>query len=131
MPSMPSFAVSALGGVLISALGAAPLSAQTSKPAPGYVIVEFTIKDRDAFQQYAQGVPATLGPHGGRFIVRPGKIEGLKGDAPQGPFAILAFESAEQAKKWASSAEYSALVPLRDKAAEARIFIVEGAPPTP
>ncbi len=120
-----------LGGVLIGVLGAIPLEAQTSKPAPGYVIVEFTVKDRDAFQQYAQGVPATLGPHGGRFIVRPGKIEGLKGDAPQGPFAILAFESAEQAKKWAASAEYAALVPLRDKAADARIFIVEGVPPTP
>lgn len=121
----------ALGGLLIGGLGAQPLQAQTAKPAPAYVVVEFTVKDQDAFRQYAQGVPATLAPHGGRFIVRPGKIDGLKGDAPKGPFAIVAFDSADQAKKWAASPEYNALVPLRDKGADARIFIVEGAAPTP
>lgn len=73
MTSILRVAVVALGGVLISGLGAMPLQAQTAKPAPAYVVVEFTVKDQDAFRQYAQGVPATLGPHGGRFIVRPGR----------------------------------------------------------
>ena len=58
--------------------------------------------------------------------MRPGKIVALKGDAPKGPFAVLAFDSAEEAQKWASSPEYTALVPLRDKSAEVRIFVVEG-----
>ncbi len=131
MTSIQKAAVATLSGVLVGVFGLTPLQAQTTRTAPAYVVVEFTVKDQEAFRQYAQGVPATLGPHGGRFMVRPGKIEGLKGDAPKGPFALLAFDSAEQARKWASSPEYSALVPLRDKAADARIFIVEGVPPTP
>jgi uncharacterized protein (DUF1330 family) len=121
-------AVATCGGVLVTAFGATLLHAQAPKPAPGYVVAEFTIKDPDGFPQYAQGVPPTLSGHGGRFIVRPGNIEGLKGDAPKGPFAVIAFDSVEQAKKWASSPEYTALVPLRDRAAEARLFIVEGVP---
>ena len=130
MASRKRVAVVALGGVLVG-LGATLPQAQTTKPPPAYIIAEFTVKDADAFRQYAQGVPATLAAHGGRFIVRPGKIEGLKGDAPKGPFAVLAFESADHATKWASSPEYTALVPLRDKAADARLFMVEGVAPTP
>jgi len=52
----------------------------------------------------------------------------LKGDPP-GPFAVVSFGSVEQAKKWASSPEYTALVPLRDRTADTRVFIVEGVAP--
>ena len=61
--------------------------------------------------------------------MRGAKPETLKGDVPQGPFIVLAFESAEQARKWASSPEYTALVPLRDQGADTRAFIIEGASP--
>ena len=123
---------SALGLVLGSAVAASSLTsvaAQTAKAAPAYVMLEFTVKDPEAFKDYAQRSPATVTQHGGKFVVRPGKIIALKGDAPKGPFAVLAFDSAEQAQKWASSPEYTALVPLRDKSADVRIFVVEGVGP--
>ena len=63
------------------------------------------------------------------FTVRGGKPENLKGNAPEGPFIVLAFDSLELARKWASSPEYTALVPLRDQAADTRAFIMEGAGP--
>src|SRR3712207_3186469 len=62
------------------------------------VVVEFTVKDPDAFRDYGQRAPETVAQHGGRFMVRGGKVEGLKGDPPKGPFVVLAFESTEQAK---------------------------------
>jgi uncharacterized protein (DUF1330 family) len=123
---------SALGLVLGSAVAASSLTsvaAQTAKAAPAYVMLEFTVKDPEAFKDYAQRSPATVTQHGGKFVVRPGTIIALKGDAPKGPFAVLAFDSAEQAQKWASSPEYTALVPLRDKSADVRIFVVEGVGP--
>ena len=123
--------VTALGGVLVGALGATLLQAQTPKPAPGYVIAEFTVKDQDGFREYGQRVPATITQHGGRFMVRGGKVEGVKGDAPKGLVAVLAFDSVEQARKWASSSEYAELVPIRDKAADSRIFVIEGVVPAP
>ena len=107
---------------------AQPALAQTSAP-PGYVVLEFTIKDPEGFRDYAQRTPPTVQQYGGRFVVRPGKIVSVTGEAPKGAFAIVAFPSAEQAQKWVSSPEYSALKAQRDKAADARIFIVEGAAP--
>lgn len=123
--------IAAAGGVLLGMIGATLLQAQTPKAGPGYVVAELNVKDQDAFRDYGQRVPATLSQYGGRFLVRGGKVESLKGDEPKTPVVVLAFESVEQARKWASSPEYGALVPLRDKAADARIFIIEGVTPSP
>jgi uncharacterized protein (DUF1330 family) len=107
----------------------APLAAQTA-PTPGaYVIIEFAIRDQAKFQDYGQKAPPTVAQYGGRFVVRGAKPEMLKGDAPKGPFLILAFDNLQQAKTWASSPEYTALVPLRDEAADSRVFIVQAASP--
>ena len=111
----------------LTVLGAPAAWGQTK--APGYVVIEFKIKDQDSFKSYAQAAPATVSQYGGKFAIRPGKAESLKGDAPQGPFVMLAFDSVEQARKWASSPEYTALIPTRDKAADTRAFIIEGAAP--
>ena len=103
--------------------------AQTTKAPPAYVVIEFTIKDAEGFRTYSQKAPATVSQYGGKFMVRGPKPESLKGDAPKGPFLVLAFDSADQARKWAASPEYAALLPLRDQAADTRAFIVEGASP--
>ena len=115
-------------GALLSAAGTTEVRAQ-SATAPGYVILEFTVKDADGFKEYAQRAPATVQQYGGKFLVRPGEIVGLKGDAPSGPFAVIAFDSVEDAQAWASSPEYTAIVPMRDEAADLRAFIVEGVAP--
>ena len=129
MKSGQVVAISLWSGAIFAALGATYLHAQPTKAAPAYVVLEFTVKDPDGFKDYAQRAPATVNQHGGKFIVRPGKIVSLKGDAPKGPFAVLAFDSVEHAQKWASSPEYTAIVPLRDKSADARMFVVEGVAP--
>jgi uncharacterized protein (DUF1330 family) len=115
----------ALGALATVPLTVTVVTAQDK--AAGYVVIEFKIKDPDEFKNYSQQAPATIAQYGGKFVVRPGKAESLKGDPPQGPFVVLTFESAEQARKWANSPEYTALVGLRDKAADMRAFIVEGA----
>ncbi len=118
--------ITAIGA--LTALPPWPSLAQ-SAAAQGFVVLEFTIKDPDGFRDYAQRTPSTVQQYGGRFIVRPGKIAGVAGEAPKGAFAILAFPTVEQAQKWVSSPEYAALKTLRDRSAEARIFIVEGTAP--
>ena len=96
---------------------------------PAYVVLEFTVKDPEGFKAYAQQVSATVQQYGGKILVRPGKIVGLKGDAPFGPYAVIAFDSVEQVHEWASSPEYTAIVPMRDEAADVRAFVVEGIAP--
>lgn len=129
MRSIRRVALALGNGILLSALGTSFAEAQSAKTPPAIVVLEFNVKDADGFKDYAQRSPSTVAQYGGKFLVRPGEIVSLAGDAPKGPFAVLAFDSTEQALKWASSPEYGALVPLRDKSADVRIFVVEGLAP--
>lgn len=54
-----------------------------------------------------------------------GAIEPLAGDAPDGAI-VLEFASVADAKAWYDSAEYQAALPHRQRAADYRMFIVEG-----
>ena len=69
--------------------------AQAQSAAPGYVVIEFKIKDAEGFKTYSQRAPATVTQYGGKFVVRGAKPESLKGEAPQGgPFLVRSFDSA-------------------------------------
>ena len=81
--------------------------------------------NQDNFKTYAAGVPATIAKYGGRSLVRGGKTQPLEGEPPK-TIVVLAFDSAEAARKWYDSPEYSAIKPIRLRSAKARGFIVEG-----
>ena len=94
---------------------------------PAYVIAEVEITDPAAFQDYvAQAVP-TLAPYGGRIIANnpPDPKEGAR---PAGNILIAMFDSLEDAQKWYHSAAYTPTIKMRQRAANTRLFIVEGVP---
>jgi uncharacterized protein (DUF1330 family) len=64
--------------------------------------------------------------HGGRFLVRGGKIKPL-GDAwkPE-RIIILEFPSEANIREWLSSPEYKKIAPLRKAGADTRAVILEG-----
>lgn len=55
---------------------------------PAYVIVGVDVTEPEAYTEYARGVPATLEPFGGVFVVRGGAFEILEGDW-QAPRIVL------------------------------------------
>ncbi len=131
MKSVQKFvATVVVSGVLAGMMGASLLQAQTPKAVPAYVVVEFTEKDPEAHKEYRQRMPATLTPYGARFTVRGAQAETLHGDEQKARVAIIAFDSMEQAKKWANSSEYNELKAIRDRAIDAKIYVVEGVAPT-
>ena len=93
---------------------------------PGYVIAEVNVTDSDTFKTYAQQVPGTLAPFGGKYLVRAGKIAPVEGNAPTGAFVVLVFESVQKALDWENSPAYEAIKPIRHKSATTRAFVVEG-----
>lgn len=95
---------------------------------PGYFVAELDITDPAKFKGFVQKLPETLTPFGGHFIVRPGKILALEGDAPKS-IGVIAFDSVEQAKAWYDSPAYQAIIPLRLSSAKTTAFIMEGVPP--
>ena len=118
--------LSLLGGVATGGFAVQALHAQT-KP-PGILVAEHEVHDPQTMGAYAAAVPATLQPFGGRFLVLPGKVTTLQGEPPKGPFVVLAFDSVERAQAWLDSPAYQAIKPMRLKAANSRVFLVEGAP---
>jgi uncharacterized protein (DUF1330 family) len=119
-------ALAVVAGAVLGAFGARTLMAQ--KPPTGYYIAEvFDVTNQDEFNTYAAGVPATIAKYGGRYLVRGGKTQSLEGEPPK-RIIVMTFESAEAARKWYDSPEYSAIKPIRQRSAKARGFIVEGVP---
>jgi len=119
-------ALALVAGVVLGTFSRA-LMAQ--KLPTGFYIAEVSdVTNQDEFNIYAAGVPATIAQYGGRYLVRGGKTQSLEGEPPKRIFVIVTFESAEAARKWYDSPEYSALKPMRQRSAKARGFIVEGVP---
>ena len=93
----------------------------------GYVIAEVEITDPQAFQEYGAKVGPTLAAYNARLIVR-GKAAGKEGSAPVGTIVVLEFSSLADAEAWYNSPAYQEILPLRQRAANNRVFIVEGEP---
>jgi uncharacterized protein (DUF1330 family) len=119
--------LAALAGLSIGVAGTAAVYGQT-KTAPGYLIADVQVTDQATFQKYAAGVPATLKPFGGHYIVRGGKTIALEGDAPTRE-VVTEFPSLEKAQAWYNSPAYTAIRPIRQSSAKSRVFLVEGATP--
>jgi uncharacterized protein (DUF1330 family) len=117
-----------LAGVSLGVAGAEAIHAQQPKVLPGYVIAEVDVTDLATMQKYGEKVPETLAPFNHHYIVRDGKPVSLEGDPPKG-IVVIAFDSAEKAREWYDSSAYDAIKPLRQSAAESRIFIAKGIAP--
>lgn len=117
-----------IGGVAMRVAGARVVHAQEKAAgavAPGYVIAEVQVSDMDAMKQYGAKVPAIIAQYGGKYIVVGGRAVTEEGEPTKG-FVVIQFESFEKAKEWYDSPEYSAVRPIRQKAAKSRIIIEEG-----
>jgi uncharacterized protein (DUF1330 family) len=92
-----------------------------------YVLGEIEVTDPAAYEEYRKQVPAVVTKYGGKFIVRGGKVESLEGGWAPKRMVALEFPSMDQALKWYRSPEYAPLIKLRQKAAQGKLIIVEGA----
>lgn len=94
---------------------------------PAYLVVEAKVSDPAAYERYKGLADLAIRAYGGKFLVRGGKTEVLEGPwkSPE-RMVILAFESAEQAKKFYDSPEYLAARKAREAAAEFNMLLVEG-----
>ena len=91
-----------------------------------YVIVEINITDPVGYEEYRKLGPPTVAAYGGTFAVRGGKVDVLEGEWSPKRLVVLEFESAERAKQWWSSQEYSIPKQIRQKTSFANMIVVEG-----
>ena len=93
---------------------------------PAYVIVDITVTDRVGYEEYKKLAPPAVAAYGGKYLARGGKVQTLEGDWSPTRLVILEFESAERAKQWLESPEYSAGRQLRHRTATSNMVVIEG-----
>ncbi len=91
-----------------------------------YVIVEIDIVDPTGYEEYKKQAAATVTKHGGKYIVRGGKMEVLEGDWTPKRIVILEFESVARAKEWLYCEEYREPRKMRHRTAKTNMILVEG-----
>jgi len=91
-----------------------------------YVIVDVTIHDADAYEDYKKLTPASLAPYEGKFVVRGGKTQILEGDWKPQRIVVLEFPNADKAKAWWNSELYAPAKALRQATATTQMLLVEG-----
>src|SRR5262245_10844253 len=116
-------ALAMLAGIAIGAVATQVLHAQ-GRP-PGYFIFDHEVTDPEGYKRVIELTPASLTSYGGRALVNDGRIQVLQGARPN-RFGIFAFGSMEDARAWYNSARMKEILPIIERTAKPRAFIVEG-----
>ena len=94
-----------------------------------YLLINIAnVHDPARYADYRARVPAGLEAAGGEYLVRGGAVEVLEGDWRPGRVVIVRFDSADDARRWWSSADYAGLRDQRQAATTTHMVLVEGVP---
>jgi uncharacterized protein (DUF1330 family) len=91
-----------------------------------YMVIEVKIKDKEKYGRYVDQVYDIVRRHGGRYLVRGGRITSMFGGWTPERMVVIAFGSLKDLKKCFTSPEYLAVAPLRETSTETRSVILEG-----
>ena len=94
--------------------------------AKGYWVACVNVKNQDEFKKYVDLAGPAINLHGGKFLVRGGKVLNIEGKKYE-RIVVSVFDSPEKAKECYKSKEYQhAYSFLNDEVAERIIHIAEG-----
>jgi len=91
-----------------------------------YLIANIRIHDEHGYEGYRSRTQPIIEAHGGRFLVRGGKVYPLEGSQDIGRFVVIEVRTAEAAQGFYNSADYQQVLPARTDNAETDMLIVEG-----
>ena len=116
-----------LAGFGLGAVAVQALHAQAKPPV--YQVVEIDVSNMDAYlKDYAPKAQAAIRAAGGKFLAAGGKTTTIEGEPPKSRVVIQQWDSLEQAQAYRNSAAFKEILPIREKLAKFRSFVVEGAP---
>jgi uncharacterized protein (DUF1330 family) len=91
-----------------------------------YVIYQAEVTDHEQYERYKLRAAESVGAAGGRYLARGGDVEVLEGEMPVGRTVVLEFPNVRAALDWYRGDEYTEIRPLREGAAVARAYVVDG-----
>ena len=90
------------------------------------MIIDITIKESKTYDGYIEKVKPILESHGGRYLVRGGKIMLSVGDWNPERIVIIEFDNMKLLQNCFKSNEYKEIASLRESSTLSRTIIVEG-----
>ena len=91
-----------------------------------YMIVDLAVSDAVAYEEYKMKVPALVQKHGGKYLVRGGKLTVLEGDWQPTRLVLFEFPNTAAVQALFDDPEYQPLKMLRQRVAKTDIVVVEG-----
>ena len=90
-----------------------------------FFVAEVKVKNGEKAQEYVSKVGATIAAFGGKPIIR-GKAEKvLAGNSDGQMVAVFSFPDMDAIQNWYDSADYQALIPIREEGLDATIVAYE------
>jgi uncharacterized protein (DUF1330 family) len=116
-----------IAGAAIGAAAVQTLYAQAKPPV--YQITEIDVLNQEAYlKDYAPKAQEVIKAAGGKFLAAGGKTTTIEGEPPKSRVVLQQWDSLEKIQAYRNSAAFKELLPIRDKLAKFRSFVVEGAP---
>ena len=116
-----------LAGFGLGAVAVQGLHAQAKPPV--YQVVEIDVLDQEAYSKdYVPRAQAAIKAAGGKFLAAGGKTTTIEGEPPKSRVVIQQWDSLEKVQAYRNSTAFKDLLPLRDKLAKFRSFVIEGVP---
>jgi uncharacterized protein (DUF1330 family) len=116
-----------LAGFGLGAAAVQGLHAQAKPPV--YQITEIDVLNQEAYlKDYAPKAQAVIKGAGGKFLAAGGKTTTIEGEPPKSRIVLQQWDSVEQIQAYRNSAAFKELLPIREKLAKFRAFVVEGTP---
>ena len=91
-----------------------------------YVVYQGDVIDPQRYEEYKTRAGPSIAEAGGRFLVRGGDVEVLEGDPPPSRTVIVEFPTTQAALDWYRSDAYTEARKIRERAARAQMYVVEG-----
>lgn len=88
-----------------------------------YVIAIFTPQDLDKLREYSTLAAPTIAKYSGEMLIK-GQADILHGSATDTMTAVIQFPSKELAIAWYASAEYQAIISVRDAGMDSQFRVI-------
>jgi uncharacterized protein (DUF1330 family) len=119
-----TIALAMFAGVGLGAAAVQGLHAQAKPPV--YSVAEIDIVDQAAYSTYVPKAQAAIKAGGGKLLAAGGTITAVDGAPPKSRVVIQQWDSLEKYQAYRNSAAFKDLLPMREKVAKWRTFVVEG-----
>lgn len=87
-----------------------------------YVVGQILVKDFVKWDDYRSRVPNTLEPWGAELVFRGTQAAVMAGECPYPDIVVIRFPNLAAVQGWFSSADYQALIPIRQQAADVTLL---------